>query len=113
VFADELHRVLHVSLWLKALAILALTEVSFTWGHSLMHKVPALAELHVMHHCCTHVSMLTNLLFNPLDIYLEFGGGSLVIYGGHFLVFRDQFLLLFTYTLFQLWYMYDHDEGLQ
>ncbi len=113
VVSEEAHRLLHLSLWLKVVVLVTLTEVTFTAGHSLLHTVPSMADLHVFHHCCTSSSFLTNLLFHPLDIHVEFGGGAVVIYGAHFLVFQDPLLLMVTYSVFQIWYMWDHDEALQ
>ena len=47
---------------------LVLAEVAFTAGHSMLHLVPALAPLHVMHHSCVKATVSTNLIFDPIDL---------------------------------------------
>ncbi len=42
----------------------------------------------------------------------EFGAGAVLMLALHFLVWKNPFLLLCTWTVFQTWYMLDHDEHL-
>jgi len=146
VFLEEVGKFLTISFWLKVLFTLAVTEVCFTLGHSLLHQTASLMELHIFHHCntvericfvtcgfvstlsCQNPSFLTNLLFNPIDLNIEFGGGAIFMLLLHFFVFKDPFLLIITYIIFQVlklrffllvsyafkvWYMWDHDENLK
>jgi hypothetical protein len=48
----------HSSLWLvpAVLLSLAMAEACFYPVHKLMHRHPALARLHLLHHCCTRVT---------------------------------------------------------
>ena len=92
---------------------LTLAELLFTAGHSLMHKSPWLMKLHVFHHCCTRPNWNTNLLFHPVDIAIEFTTPALSLFAMHWFVWQDDFILLYTYIVFQLWYAYDHDTNMQ
>jgi hypothetical protein len=98
----------------RTVAALACSEVAFIAGHRLLHTNATWMKLHVFHHCCTTPSYSTNLLFHPLDLVVEFTGPLLTILVLHYTVWRqDQLTLLVTYTIFQLWYAYDHDEHLR
>ena len=93
---------------------LALSEVLFTFSHSQLHKVPVLVSYYVFHHCSTKSSWNTNVLFHPVDLVLEFAGPAAGLLVLHYTLWRqDQFVLLATYLVFQIWYALDHDEELQ
>jgi len=92
---------------------LALSEVLFTFGHSLMHKNASLMKLHIFHHCCTQPTWNTNLLFHPLDLTIEFTAPALGLFAMHFFLWNDEAVLVYTYIIFQLWYAFDHDEDMQ
>ena len=89
---------------------LAVTEVLFWAGHRLMHTHPWFIPLHVFHHCSIYPSFNTNLLFNPVDLAIEFAAPALSLLAMHYLAWNDGGVLLYTYIIFQLWYAYDHDE---
>lgn len=91
---------------------LVLSEALFTFSHYLLHTWHVLTPLHVMHHCCVHPSWTTNLIFHPLDLALEFSGPVTALIGMHFFVWQDQFSLLVSFVVLQLWYAYDHDNGI-
>jgi sterol desaturase/sphingolipid hydroxylase (fatty acid hydroxylase superfamily) len=102
-----------VGLILAVTVNLALSDILFTAGHSLLHKVPAMLPLHVFHHCSTYSSWNTNLLFHPLDLSMEFAGPAGGLLWMHYCVWeQDQLILLTTYLIFQIWYALDHDEHL-
>lgn len=92
---------------------LLLTELLFYLGHSLLHTVPCLLDLHAFHHCSVRSTWNTNLLFHPIDLAIEFGLPVLSVLVMHYYVWNDQLVLLLTYLIIQLWYAYDHDENLQ
>jgi sterol desaturase/sphingolipid hydroxylase (fatty acid hydroxylase superfamily) len=97
----------------KILINLTFAEVSFAFGHWLLHTVPALTQFHVFHHCCTEPDWNSNLLFDPIDLSIEFSGPAAGLLGMHYLLWQDQTALLITYLIFQLWYGYDHDLHLK
>lgn len=70
-------------------------------------------KLHVFHHCSTRPTFNTNLLFHPLDLAIEFTAPALSLFLMHWHVWRDDFVLLYSYILFQFWYAYDHDEHIR
>ena len=55
----------------NVLLILCAAEVYFTISHKILHQY--LPGLHVMHHYCDYCSFTSNLLFHPLDLFIEFG----------------------------------------
>lgn len=92
---------------------LAITEVLFAAAHRLLHEHPAFYPFHVFHHCSVYSSWNTNTLFHPVDLALEFGGPAISLLLMHFQVWNeDPLILVITYIAFQLWYAYDHAEGL-
>ena len=92
-------------------AILSVTELWFTPVHKLLHR--HFAELHLMHHFCDYCSFTSNLLFHPLDIFLEFGFPLLLngVIGGWY--FKDTFAMIIGYSIIGTWYVLDHDQYLQ
>jgi sterol desaturase/sphingolipid hydroxylase (fatty acid hydroxylase superfamily) len=102
-------------LLLGALVInLAISDVLFTVAHRALHTHPRLVPHHVFHHCSTNSSWNTNLLFHPVDLALEFAGPAGGLLFMHYTVWQqDPLVLVVTYIIFQLWYAFDHDEGLK
>jgi sterol desaturase/sphingolipid hydroxylase (fatty acid hydroxylase superfamily) len=92
---------------------MTIAELGFSFGHWCMHTFEPLMKFHVMHHCCTYASWSTNLLFDPLDLTIEFAGPACGLLGMHFFVWQDQTALMLTYLVFQVWYAWDHDEDLK
>jgi hypothetical protein len=96
---------------IRILVTLACSEAAFLVGHTFLHTHPYWMKLHIFHHCCTTPSFSTNLLFHPVDLMIEFTGPLLCVLGLHYMAWQqDSVTLLATYTIFQLWYSYDHDE---
>ena len=92
---------------------MAIAELGFTLGHSLMHTGgETLQRLHVFHHSHTQATACTNLCFHPIDLAIEFALPAVGILVSHFLLWRDGTALLATYIVFQLWYALDHDLNL-
>eukprot|EP00571_Detonula_confervacea_P016993 CAMPEP_0172308042 /NCGR_PEP_ID=MMETSP1058-20130122/8760_1 /TAXON_ID=83371 /ORGANISM="Detonula confervacea, Strain CCMP 353" /LENGTH=239 /DNA_ID=CAMNT_0013020375 /DNA_START=177 /DNA_END=897 /DNA_ORIENTATION=+ len=104
-----------LDVWLLCVVFvnLALAEAAFTIGHYLLHSRKSLLSLHVMHHCCVHASWTTNVLFHPIDLAIEFSGPAISLLLMHFIVWRDPFVLMVTFVIFQIWYALDHDESLK
>jgi len=106
--------------WTKILCQIFLTfsaaEAAFIFARSLLHTHPSLMKFHVFYHCCATSSLSTNFLFHPVDLAIEFAGPFICLLAVHYLSTamtsqeHGQVTLLITYTTFQLWYAYDHDE---
>jgi hypothetical protein len=91
---------------------LCLGEICFTAAHKAMHYwIPS---LHKLHHCCIRASFSTNLLFEPLDLVLEFAGPVGVLALTHMFLWNENTnILLVSYMALQTWYALDHDEYLK
>jgi len=107
------YHALNPGVWAQICLTLAVSEVMFCLGHWLLHTQKWMMPLHVFHHSCFHASWSTNLLFHPLDLACEFAGPALSVLAMHFLLWKNDFTLVLTWTVFQLWYAYDHDESLR
>lgn len=62
-----------VELMAQVAANLILAQAAFLLGHMLVHMHPRLMKLHIFHHCSTHSSWNTNVMFHPVDVCIEFG----------------------------------------
>lgn len=54
-------------LWLQALAVLVLSDLTIYWGHRLQHRVPLLWRFHAVHHSAEHLDWLAAHREHPLD----------------------------------------------
>jgi len=102
--------------WVVALGLvvnLALSELTFTAGHYLLHRTELGAKFHHLHHCCRPPSISTNLLFHPVDMAVEFSGPVLSLVATHLLIFKEPFLLLLSIHVLHFWYSLDHSENVQ
>lgn len=55
---------------IKIIGLAVVTEIYFYQSHKFMHKYSP--DSHRLHHCCLHSTITTNLVFDPLDVFLEF-----------------------------------------
>jgi hypothetical protein len=99
---------------------MAFGEATFYAAHKVLHESTLLVPFHVFHHCCTHSSWTTNLLFHPIDLALEFGGPVFSCVALHYGLWMPilgsvlaRTVLWITYLIIQLWYAYDHDQCLK
>jgi sterol desaturase/sphingolipid hydroxylase (fatty acid hydroxylase superfamily) len=112
VFAPAAAPRFDAALVTRVLVALAATDVAFYAVHKLMHR--HLPGLHTLHHACVFPSFTTNLLFDPLDLSLEFAGPLVVstallateLVPG----MNDPFALVVTFTLIQVLYLGEHDQ---
>jgi sterol desaturase/sphingolipid hydroxylase (fatty acid hydroxylase superfamily) len=87
-------------------------EIFFTISHKAMHCF--LPDLHKLHHCCIKVSSSSNLLFEPVDLAIEFAGPVGMLGLTHlFLWNEDANILMVSLLVSLLWYSLDHDEYLK
>jgi len=103
-------RCVNLEMVAKIATNLALVDVAFYLGHSLMHKVPSIMKIHVLHHCSIEPTWNSNLLFHPMDLLMEFALPVLCLLLMHFGVWQDDAILVYSYVAVQFWYAYDHDE---
>jgi sterol desaturase/sphingolipid hydroxylase (fatty acid hydroxylase superfamily) len=85
---------------------LFLSDLAFTFGHWLMHTSKYLSQYHWLHHLCIKPTYITNVLFHPLDLAIEFAGPAFIIFALHFLIFKDKEVLCMVFLIFQLWYLF-------
>jgi len=109
---ETLARIFSWPVLVALLTNMAIGEVLFTLAHRYLHQHQP--ELHRMHHCCRRASWSTNLIFHPVDLALEFAGPVASILATHFLLWKqDQLVLVVSYLVLQTWYALDHDEYLR
>ena len=99
------------SLCLYVTIFMIISEIGFSLGHIILHSY--LPGLHRMHHCCIHASYLTNFVFHPLDLILEFGTPILMILLVNSIFFNDDYAALWAISILISWYALDHDVFLQ
>jgi sterol desaturase/sphingolipid hydroxylase (fatty acid hydroxylase superfamily) len=100
-----------LSLCLKIAVFLIISEIGFSLGHIILHSY--LPFYHRMHHCCIHPSYITNFIFHPFDLMLEFGTPILMILSANSILFNDNFAALCAVATLIAWYASDHDVFLQ
>ena len=61
-------------LLLKIAVTMILGDIYFFFSHKALHDTKVGAKLHKLHHCCYYPSLSTNLMFDPIDIIIEFTG---------------------------------------
>ena len=54
-------------LWLQAVEVLVLSDLTIYWGHRLQHRVPLLWRFHAVHHSAEHLDWLAAHREHPLD----------------------------------------------
>lgn len=90
---------------------LAVSEVLFFYSHRYMHQ--HMPQVHFLHHCCKRPSFTTNLLFDPVDLAIEFTGPVLGLIFFTLVVFDDPLAMIVGMGIITAWYASDHDEYLQ
>ena len=95
----------------NVLLILCATDVYFTISHKILHQY--LPGLHVMHHYCDYCSFTSNVLFHPVDLFVEFGVPLALVgvIGG--MILQDTPTMVLAYAIAMPWYVLDHDQYLQ
>ena len=81
----------------NVLLILCATEVYFSISHKILHQY--LPNLHVMHHYCDYCSFSSNLLFHPLDLFVEFGVPLLIVGGIGGALLQDTPTMVMAYAV--------------
>jgi len=93
---------------LKVISTLALVDIYFYFSHRTLHR--HFPKSHIFHHCCKTPSFTTNLLFEPLDIFIELAIPSFGIIFYNILVLQDPFAMVATFSVQLAWYILNHDE---
>lgn len=96
---------------LKVVFALFLTEIYFTLIHKYMHNYHP--EMHKKHHCCIYPSLTSNLVFDDLDLFLEFNVPMLVVFLTCKFILEDSFAGMIAVSLIQSIYVVSHDEYLR
>lgn len=94
----------------RVVASFAATEILFTGSHALLHRTLWGANLHFMHHCCRKASWHVNLIFNPIDMAVEFSGPVIAVL---FLNWNYPLALVLSVCMIHLWYALDHSATLK
>ena len=104
---------IHIDLQLiiPVFVILGIGDYLFYISHKWLHSTQFGAKLHLMHHCCIHTSISTNLWFHPLDLLIEFFGPFTINYL-YWVYSRDTFTLIVVAGIMQAWYSGTHDENI-
>ena len=100
-----------VSLILTVVVILFIGDYLFYAAHKILHSTEIGARLHLMHHCCIHTSITTNLWFHPLDLLIEFFGPSSLNLAWWY-ISNDTFAFIVIFSIMQTWYTMTHDENI-
>lgn len=91
----------------------ALSDLTITAGHWLLHTSRRLAPFHVIHHLCSPALWTSNLLFHPIDMAVEFSGPFASLAASHVLIWRDPLALLFSVAALHVWYALDQSENMK
>jgi sterol desaturase/sphingolipid hydroxylase (fatty acid hydroxylase superfamily) len=80
-----LFNILDLPLWLAILATVLLLDLAIYGQHVLVHKIPILWRLHLMHHADLDFDVTTAVRFHPLEILLSAGIkiGLVLLLGAH------------------------------
>eukprot|EP01084_Bolivina_argentea_P126830 224467_1 len=111
---NSINIVYYFDIWLifKIAITLTFGEIYFFYGHKALHETEFGAKIHLLHHCGMNSSLSTGLMFNPLDIIIEFAGPNLVLLFMYFIT-MDACLLVVGGCIILGWYGAEHDENLQ
>lgn len=108
----EIQYHLDLSLLLKIIVVMMLGDVYFYLSHKSLHETEYGAKLHFIHHCCYFPSQSSSLMFNPIDLIIEFSGSNLILLIAYY-IFNDPTLLVVCGCLILGWYGCEHDENLK
>jgi sterol desaturase/sphingolipid hydroxylase (fatty acid hydroxylase superfamily) len=97
----------NILLFTRIMMLLVLSEIGFSIGHIFLHSF--IPKLHKLHHCCVHSSYLTNFIFHPVDIIMEFGTPIMIMLFTNAILIKDDFATLASITILITWYALDHD----
>lgn len=91
---------------------ICITELLFYYGHKLLHeKYPS---FYIMHHCCLLPSNLTNFIFHPIDMIIEFGSPGIFLLLSHYIIWKQNIsIMMLSYSIVQIYYSWDHSEYLK
>eukprot|EP01084_Bolivina_argentea_P090975 163831_1 len=114
IILNEVKIVYYFDIWLllKITITLITGDIYFYWAHKWLHQSEFGAQLHLLHHTCLHTSMSTALIFNPIDLLLEFTGPNAMLLIMYW-IFNDPCFLVVTGTIMLVWYGMSHDECLE
>lgn len=98
-------------LCLRIVILLVISEIGFSFGHIILHSF--MPKLHRLHHCCLHASYVTNFIFHPVDLIMEFGTPILIMLVTNALLINDDFATLTSVGILIAWYALDHDVFFQ
>ena len=68
-----------LSMLSKIIITMVLGDIYFYFAHKALHESRYFAKLHLFHHCCFYPSLSTGLMFNPIDLMLEFTGPNVML----------------------------------
>lgn len=102
----------NLSLLLKIAVTMILGDIYFYLFHRALHESEWLSSLHIMHHCCIYPSMSTGLMFDPIDLSIEFTGPNLILLLAYY-IFNDPAFFVICGCLILGWYGSEHDENIQ
>eukprot|EP01094_Clydonella_sp_ATCC50884_P025151 TRINITY_DN6499_c0_g1_i2.p2 TRINITY_DN6499_c0_g1~~TRINITY_DN6499_c0_g1_i2.p2 ORF type:complete len:201 (+),score=47.04 TRINITY_DN6499_c0_g1_i2:463-1065(+) len=108
---DQVMPYFSAALLLQIVVIMAASDVAFFFSHRLLHR--SLPATHKFHHCVRYPTLMANLLFDPVDLAVEFSGPVLVAYFLSLHVFNDAFCFVVSAGCIGAWYAADHDEYLK
>lgn len=110
-FLSDVEPYFNIWLIINIAIALVITEIYFTQTHKWLHRYKP--EWHRQHHCCIYPSMTTNLVFDELDLFLEFTLPILIVFLTHSFILKDSFAGMLGVCLIQGWYIIAHDEYLR
>eukprot|EP01104_Vermistella_antarctica_P019802 TRINITY_DN8000_c0_g1_i1.p1 TRINITY_DN8000_c0_g1~~TRINITY_DN8000_c0_g1_i1.p1 ORF type:complete len:255 (+),score=45.47 TRINITY_DN8000_c0_g1_i1:1-765(+) len=96
---------------LKLAVALAVEDVLLFFCHRYMHRWAP--EMHKFHHCVRYPTAASNLLFEPLDLAVEFTLPMMVVVVMHLVLFYDPWAFVVNNCIMNAWYGADHDEYLR
>ena len=91
-----------------AAALVAMTDWLFYLFHKALHE--HFPRIHVLHHCCIHTSLSTNLCFEPLDVLAEFSAPGLFLKLCTLHVLNDSWTGVLATAIMGTYYGLSHDE---
>ena len=96
---------------IKIAAGLGFAEMLFYPGHYALHRIPALAKLHAIHHSFKVGSFMQSILVHPLDLVIEF---SMPQVGIQILCLslNDPWWFVCMIGSMNVWYGCSHDDNL-
>lgn len=106
-----------LNVWIvaKVILLVLLTDIGFSWSHSLLHTVPSLTKAHRLHHLCFNPTWISGTMFEAPDLALEFSWpvGILVVLNRFTTFFSGEELFALSFLVLQMWYAATHDESIR